>query len=130
MLTPAAGFVDGPLGCSRSAAAPRCTRRAERRAASGVKSEGQAAPAVSFFVVCRDQKEVDRLWAALKADGGRPSQCGWIDDKFGLTWQIIPQAFLRLTSDPDPKKVQAVFQAMMGMVKMDIAALKRAAKGK
>lgn len=82
-------------------------------------------PAVSFFVVCRDQEEVDRLWAALE-EGGRPSRCGWIDDRFGLTWQIVPEDFLRLTSDPDPKKVQAVFQAMMGMVKMDVAGLQLA----
>ncbi|HUR24870.1 MAG TPA: VOC family protein [Candidatus Thermoplasmatota archaeon] len=82
-------------------------------------------PAVSFFVVCKDQKEVDRLWASLEK-GGKPSQCGWIDDKFGLTWQIVPEAFLRMTSDPDPKKVQAVFGAMMGMVKMDVKGLQAA----
>jgi predicted 3-demethylubiquinone-9 3-methyltransferase (glyoxalase superfamily) len=82
-------------------------------------------PAVSFFVVCKDQKEVDRLWSALEK-GGKPSQCGWIDDKFGLTWQIVPEAFLRLTSDPDPKKVGAVFKAMMGMVKMDVKGLQAA----
>lgn len=82
-------------------------------------------PAVSFFVVCRDQAEVDRLWNALE-QGGKPSRCGWIDDKFGLTWQIIPETFLRLTSDPDPKKVQAVYKAMMGMVKMDVKGLQRA----
>jgi predicted 3-demethylubiquinone-9 3-methyltransferase (glyoxalase superfamily) len=82
-------------------------------------------PAVSFFVVCKDQKEVDRLWNALM-QGGTPSRCGWIDDKFGLTWQIIPEAFLRLTSDPNPKKVGAVFQAMMGMVKMDVKGLQAA----
>jgi predicted 3-demethylubiquinone-9 3-methyltransferase (glyoxalase superfamily) len=82
-------------------------------------------PAVSFFVVCRDQKEVDRLWGALEK-GGRPSRCGWIDDRFGLTWQIVPEAFLHLTGDPDPKKVGAVFQAMMGMVKMDVKGLQAA----
>lgn len=82
-------------------------------------------PAVSFFVICRDQKEVDRLWAALEKEG-KPSRCGWIDDKFGLTWQIIPEAFVRLTSDPDPRKVQAVFAAMMGMVKMDVKGLQAA----
>ena len=82
-------------------------------------------PAFSFFVVCKDQKEVDRLWNRLEGDGGTPSRCGWIDDKFGLTWQIIPQAFLDLTSGP-PKKAQAVFQAMMGMIKMDVAGLQAA----
>lgn len=82
-------------------------------------------PAVSFFVVCRDQDEVDRLWAALE-DGGRPSRCGWIDDRFGLTWQIVPEAFLKLTADPDPRKVKAVFDAMLGMVKLDVAGLQLA----
>src|SRR5690242_95293 len=82
-------------------------------------------PAVSFFVVCRDQAEVDRLWKALEK-GGKPSRCGWIDDKFGLTWQIVPQRFLDLTADPDPRKVQAVFAAMMGMVKMDVKGLEAA----
>jgi predicted 3-demethylubiquinone-9 3-methyltransferase (glyoxalase superfamily) len=82
-------------------------------------------PAVSFFVVCRDQKEVDRLWSALE-EGGKPSRCGWIDDRFGLTWQIVPEAFLRLTSGPNQKKVGAVFQAMMGMVKMDVKGLQAA----
>ena len=82
-------------------------------------------PAVSFFAVCTDQKEVDRLWKALEK-GGTPSRCGWIDDRFGLTWQIVPQAFLDLTSDPDPKKVAAVFAAMMGMVKMDVKGLQAA----
>jgi predicted 3-demethylubiquinone-9 3-methyltransferase (glyoxalase superfamily) len=83
-------------------------------------------PAFSLFVVCKDQKEVDRLWNRLEGDGGTPSRCGWIDDKFGLTWQIIPQAFLDLTGDPDPKKVGAVFEAMMGMVKMDVKGLQAA----
>lgn len=82
-------------------------------------------PAVSFFVVCRDQAEVDRLWSAIEK-GGKPSRCGWIDDKFGLTWQIIPEAFLRLTSGSDPKRTQAVFGAMMGMVKMDVNGLQAA----
>ncbi|MEK6985351.1 MAG: VOC family protein [Candidatus Thermoplasmatota archaeon] len=82
-------------------------------------------PAVSFFVVCADQKEVDRLWNAL-SKGGKPNRCGWIDDKFGLTWQIIPQRFLELTGDPDPVKVGAVFQAMMGMGKMEVVGLEAA----
>ncbi|MCA1818608.1 MAG: VOC family protein [Halobacteriales archaeon] len=68
---------------------------------------------------------MDRLWDAL-SHGGKPGRCGWIDDRFGLTWQIVPEAFLRLTSGRDPRKVQAVFNAMMGMVKMDVAGLQAA----
>lgn len=83
-------------------------------------------PAVSFFVVCKDQAEVDRLWDTIERDGGTPNRCGWIDDQFGLTWQIIPEAFLRLTSDPDPRKVGAVFQAMMGMARMNVKGLQAA----
>lgn len=81
-------------------------------------------PAVSFFVVCKDQAEVDRLWDAL-AKEGRPNRCGWIDDKFGLTWQIVPQAFLELTAGP-PQKARAVFEAMMGMTKFIVKDLEAA----
>lgn len=81
-------------------------------------------PAVSFFAVCKDQAEVDRIWNAIKK-GGKPSRCGWIEDKFGLTWQIVPQAFLDLTSGP-PAKAQAVFAAMMKMEKMIVKDLQKA----
>lgn len=83
--------------------------------------------ACSLFVSCEDQAEVDHYWNALTADGGTPSQCGWLKDKFGLTWQIVPNALNRLLSDPDAGRAGRAMQAMMTMVKIDIAAMEKAA---
>ena len=80
----------------------------------------------SLFVDCEDQAEVDRYWDALVQAGAEPSQCGWIKDPFGLSWQIVPRRFMQLIRDPDPGKVQAVMAAMLTMVKLDVAALERA----
>ncbi|HEX6874240.1 MAG TPA: VOC family protein [Nocardioidaceae bacterium] len=82
--------------------------------------------AVSFEVRCDGQEEVDRLWEALTADGGQEVQCGWLKDKYGLSWQIVPDRWLEIATGPDPKKVEAAFKAMLGMKKLDIAALERA----
>jgi predicted 3-demethylubiquinone-9 3-methyltransferase (glyoxalase superfamily) len=80
----------------------------------------------SLFVDCRDQTEVDEYWSKLVSAGATPLQCGWITDQFGLTWQIVPRRFMELIGDKNPKKVQAVMDAMMKMVKLDVAALERA----
>jgi len=85
--------------------------------------------AISFFVNCETQEEVDELWEKLSA-GAEESKCGWLKDKFGLWWQIIPEALGRLMSDPDPEKSKAVFQAMMKMNKIVIADLQRAYEGR
>ena len=85
--------------------------------------------AVSFVVDCEDQAEVDRFWDALLSDGGRPSQCGWLKDRFGFSWQIVPKALPRLLGDPDPAKAERVTAAMLQMVKLDVAGLTRAAAG-
>lgn len=85
-------------------------------------------PAISFVVHCETQAEVDEYWAKLSA-GGKENQCAWLDDKFGVSWQIVPNALIELLSDPDPAKAGRVMQAMMQMTKIDIAALKRAYEG-
>ncbi len=81
--------------------------------------------AISFFVNCETQEEVDRLWDKL-SEGGEKGQCGWLKDKYGVSWQIVPTALGRLLRDPDPRKSQNVLQAMLQMTKIDIAALQRA----
>lgn len=86
--------------------------------------------AVSFSVDCEDQAEVDRYWNALTADGGTPVQCGWLRDKFGLSWQIVPKQLQQLLGDPDPARAKRAMDAMLGMVKLDIAALEAAADGR
>jgi len=85
--------------------------------------------AVSFFVNCETQEEVDEFWEKLSA-GGSKGRCGWLKDKYGLSWQIIPTALGKLLTDPDPEKSKAVLQAMMKMNKIVIADLQRAYEGK
>ena len=80
----------------------------------------------SLFVNCEDQTEVDEYWNKLVSAGATPSQCGWITDQFGVTWQIVPKRFMELISDANSKKVQAVMDAMMQMVKLDVATLEKA----
>ena len=80
----------------------------------------------SLFVDCVDQAEVDGYWDRLVRAGARPVQCGWITDPFGISWQIVPRRFMELIRDRDPGKVKAVMEAMMTMVKLDVAALERA----
>lgn len=82
--------------------------------------------AVSFQVACEDQEEVDRFWDSL-SDGGEEGPCGWLKDKYGLSWQIIPTALPELLSHPDPETSQRVMKAMLEMKKIDVAALRRAA---
>lgn len=86
-------------------------------------------PAISLFVNCETQQEVDDLWEKLSA-GGREDRCGWLQDKYGLSWQIIPSALMELMQDKDPEKSKRVMQAMLQMVKIDIAGLKKAHAGK
>ena len=85
--------------------------------------------AVSLMVTCEDQQEVDFLWDSLLANGGKPTMCGWLKDRFGVSWQIVPRQLHVLLSDPDQQKAGRVAQAMMKMVKLDIAALERAHAG-
>lgn len=83
-------------------------------------------PAISLFVNCETQAEVDNLWTRLTAGGGEEQPCGWLKDKFGLSWQVIPGALGRMLGDKDPARAQRVMQAMLKMKKIDIAGLQRA----
>lgn len=85
----------------------------------------QFTPAISFFIKCEDQAEVDRYWDSLSA-GGQVQQCGWLTDRFGITWQVVPTILGKLLSDPDPVKANRVTQAMLKMVKLDVAGLLQA----
>jgi predicted 3-demethylubiquinone-9 3-methyltransferase (glyoxalase superfamily) len=86
----------------------------------------QFTPAISLFVDCETQEEVDELWAKLSA-GGKPDRCGWLKDKFGLSWQIIPRALGELLGDKDPARASRAMKAMLKMSKIDVAEMKRAA---
>jgi len=85
----------------------------------------QFTPAISFMIDCADQAEVDHFWDRL-CEGGKPVQCGWLQDKYGISWQVVPEALPRLLGDDDEDKSHAVMQAMLTMVKLDVAALQRA----
>jgi len=85
--------------------------------------------AISITVLCSDQSELDRYWAALTSGGGKEVACGWLIDRYGLRWQIVPEIFESMMSDPDPVRAKRVTDAMMKMVKFDIAALERAYRG-
>ena len=84
---------------------------------------------VSLYVLCDDQDDVDRYWEALIADGGKPVQCGWLTDRFGLSWQVIPNRLEELIDDDDPAVVNRVVAAMLQMVKLEVAELEAAARG-
>lgn len=86
--------------------------------------------AISFVVSCETQAEVDRYWDALIADGGMPVQCGWLRDKFGVSWQIVPAVLADLMTSSDPASCSRVTQAMLKMIKLDIATLEQAAASK
>ena len=98
------------------------------QALNGGAPEGYSM-AASISVECADQAEVDRLWAALTADGGSEIQCGWLRDRWGVPWQIVPHNLPRLLADPNPAVAKRAFDAMTKMVKLDMAELDRAAKG-
>ena len=84
--------------------------------------------AISFEIRCKDQEELDYYWDTLSA-GGEESQCGWLKDKYGLSWQVVPEGWEALFTDPDPERADRAMQAMLGMQKLDIAALEAAADG-
>ena len=86
-------------------------------------------PAISLLISCEDQAEVDRFWDGLLSDGGRPQPCGWLVDKFGVSWQVVPKVLPELLNHEDPARAQRTQEAMMQMQKLDIAALQKANAG-
>ncbi|MFJ3445885.1 VOC family protein [Streptomyces sp. NPDC086081] len=85
--------------------------------------------AVSFMIFCEDQEEIDYYWAKLTENGGEPGPCGWLKDKYGVSWQVVPDRLDEMVTDPDPEKAARVTAAFMAMSKFDIAALERAYAG-
>jgi predicted 3-demethylubiquinone-9 3-methyltransferase (glyoxalase superfamily) len=85
--------------------------------------------AISFQIPCADQEEVDYYWSKLTEGGGEPGPCGWLKDRYGLSWQVVPTAFLEMVKDPDREKAARAMKAMMSMSKLDIEALRRAHAG-
>ena len=86
--------------------------------------------AISLLIMCRDQAEVDYYWKTLPVDGGKEKDCGWVEDRFGVNWQVVPSRMMELMADPDHEKAGRVMQAMLKMKKLDISALEAAAEGK
>lgn len=82
---------------------------------------------VSFVIECEDQAELDRLWDALSSNGGQPGPCGWLKDRYGLSWQVVPKRLNELLSDPDPERARRAQEAMLQMSKIEISELERAA---
>ncbi len=82
--------------------------------------------AISFGIECEDQAEVDRLWDTLTADGGEPGPCGWLKDRFGLSWQIVPRELNEMVDDPDPERARRAVEAMLKMGKIEVDELRRA----
>jgi predicted 3-demethylubiquinone-9 3-methyltransferase (glyoxalase superfamily) len=95
-------------------------------ALNGRPAHAQFSEAFSFSVLCDDQAQVDRYWEAL-VDGGEPSRCGWLKDRFGFSWQIVPRALPQLLSDPDLARTQRAMRAMLQMTKLDVTVLEAAA---
>jgi predicted 3-demethylubiquinone-9 3-methyltransferase (glyoxalase superfamily) len=121
--------VDGPAGKAGSVLVVEFTLAGQRFMALNGGMRMEYTHAVSFKIDCADQAEVDRLWDALTADGGQPERCGWLRDRFGVSWQIVPTALPKYLGGSDRAGAQRAMQAMLGMVKLDIAGLKKAYEG-
>ena len=120
--------VDSPAGKAGSVLVVEFTLAGQRFMALNGGKASDFTHAISFKVDCTDQAEVDRYWDAL-VDGGKPVQCGWLTDKYGLSWQIVPAVVWTMMQDKDPEKSKRVMQAVYKMIKLDIAELQRAYNG-
>jgi predicted 3-demethylubiquinone-9 3-methyltransferase (glyoxalase superfamily) len=120
--------IDGPSGKTGSVLVVEFTLAGQRFLALNGGMRMEYTHAISFKIDCADQAEVDRLWDAL-SEGGAVDQCGWLRDRYGVSWQIVPSILPKLFAGPDRAGAQRAMQAMMKMVKLDIAALQRAYDG-
>ena len=121
--------VDSPGGKAGTVLVVEFTLGGQRFMALNGGMRFEYTHAVSFKIDCVDQAEVDRLWDALLANGGQAERCGWLKDRYGLSWQIVPSALPKYLGGADRAGAQRAMKAMLGMVKLDIAALKRAYEG-
>ena len=122
--------TDSPGGKAGSVLVVEFTLAGQRFMAINGCTKVEYTHAISFKIDCADQAEVDRLWDGLLANGGRAQQCGWLNDRYGVSWQIVPTALMKYLGGPDKAGAQRAMQAMLGMVKLDIEGLKRAYEGK
>jgi predicted 3-demethylubiquinone-9 3-methyltransferase (glyoxalase superfamily) len=122
--------VDSPAGKAGSVLVVEFTLAGQRFMALNGGTAFDFTHAISFKIDCADQAEVDRLWDALSANGGSIERCGWLKDRFGVSWQIVPTALTKYLGGSDKAGAQRAMAAMMGMVKLDIDGLRRAYEGK
>lgn len=120
---------DTPSGPPGSVKVVDFTLMGQRISAMSAGPRPEFNEAISLLVECADQAEIDRYWNAILEGGGKPQACGWIVDRFGLRWQITPKALLDMIADPDPKRSKRASDAMMTMIKIDLAALEKAYRG-
>jgi len=129
IYTVARSSTDGPGGKAGTVLVVEFTVAGQHFMALNGGMKVEYTHAVSFKIDCDDQQEVDRLWDALLADGGQAERCGWLKDRYGLSWQIVPSALPKYLGGADRAGAQRAMQAMLGMVKLDIAGLKKAYEG-
>lgn len=121
--------ADSPAGKAGTVLVIEFTLAGQRFMALNGGTRFEYTHAVSFKIDCEDQAEVDRLWEGLCANGGQAERCGWLRDRYGLFWQIVPTALPKYLAGPDREGAKRALQAMLGMVKLDIEALRRAYEG-
>jgi predicted 3-demethylubiquinone-9 3-methyltransferase (glyoxalase superfamily) len=122
--------IDGPAGKAGTVLVAEFTLAGQRFMALNGGTRFEYTHAISFKIDCADQAEVDRLWDTLSADGGSVERCGWLRDRFGVSWQIVPSVLPQLLGGPDRAGAQRAMAAMLQMVKLDIAELKKAYEGR
>ena len=123
-------LIDSPAGKAGTVLVVRFTLAGQEYMALNGGTRFEYTPAISFKIDCADQAEVDRLWETLSSGGGSVERCGWLRDRYGVSWQIVPSGFMELLGGSDRAGAQRAMQAMMQMIKLDIAALKKAYDGK